>query len=62
MKAPFKLFGVLILALALYGCSDKKSNSGSSSESKSDSKSELSQTPCKFSPMVTKDAAFALDT
>ena len=60
MNAPFKLFGVLVLALALYGCSDKKSYSGSNSGSKSDSKSELSQTPCKFSPMVTKDVAFAL--
>ncbi len=48
----------LALSLALCGCGDKKSKSESKSDSESASSS--SQTPGKFSPMVTKDAAFAL--
>ena len=48
----------LALSLALCGCGDKKSRSESKSDSESASSSD--RAPGKFSPMVTKDAAFAL--
>ena len=57
---------VLALSLALCGCGDRKSNSESRSESNSESKpdsesaSSSDRAPGKFSPMVTKDATFAL--
>ncbi len=53
---------VLTLSLALCGCGDKNSKSETKSETKSDTEpaSSSNQTPGKFSPMVTKDAAFAL--